>query len=61
MKHWDTMNSRVDRRGLEHKKMQLELLEEMSMLSNKCSSYMSCSKRYILFYLYKLCYQSLKI
>lgn len=35
---------RVDRRSLEHKKMQLELLGKMAMLSNKCSLYMTFSK-----------------
>lgn len=48
-------------KSLEHKKKQLELLGKMSMHSNKCSPYMSCSKRYILFYMCKFCYQSLKI
>lgn len=52
---------RINRRSLEHKKMQLELLGKMSMLSNKCSPYMSWSERYMLFYMCKFCYQSLKI
>lgn len=51
---------RVERRSPEHKTTQLELLGKVSMLSNKCSPYMSCSKRYILFFMWKFCYQSLK-